>query len=249
MRLSLLGLAFAAASAPLLLFACAEPNLDPGPDGQSESQVTEKRDGQTAKPREGNNQADTSAPPAATPPGSSTCDAVTCADGCCAGGQCFTDHTAAHCGAGGGLCPAPCGTGTTCVVKAQSYACGSVLATNYDIVLVGAKVVNANGGSLPDVYVNKGSFGKLAIARTTTKSNTLNAVWNTALGTLVNADVVGAMISVELKDDDDSSADDPLGSCAHKVTLEEVASGKVIVPKTECTLDVESVEFALNAVK
>ncbi len=120
---------------------------------------------------------------------------------------------------------------------------------NYAIVLVGAKVQKGtDGDDPPDVYVNKGSFGGLAIARTKTVENALTATWNAPIGTLPAKEVVGASITIEIKDDD-FGGDDLIGTCTHTVQQSEVDAGKVQIPQTDCVGRVDAVEFRITPAK
>jgi hypothetical protein len=230
-----------------VLVACADPNLD---EGSADPDLPKRTDpdgggeiGDDAAP-------DTAPPPAPPPP--AVCGPANCA-GCCSAGMCFTDHTRDHCASRGVACPAACDADQSCVALADGtgYLCElPPLAASYSVRLVGGTVQNgADGaGDLPDVYVNKGTFGALGIARTSTIDNTLKPIWNASLGTLANAAIVGATLTVEVKDEDGFGGDDLIGTCTHVVKRTEVVAGKVAVPKTDCTGGVDAIDFTLTLV-
>jgi hypothetical protein len=183
-------------------------------------------------------------------PTSAVCNATTCAEGCCLAGQCFTDHSANHCASGGVLCPAPCAVGVSCVRTNMMYSCGVGTGSRYEVTLVSATVRQAGDTApdLPDVYINKGTFGTLTIEKTETVDNVLAATFNARVGVIDATALNNARITVEVKDNDRGlfAFDDKLGDCTHTVTPAEVSAGVVTIQDAECTDHVASVTFALK---
>jgi hypothetical protein len=218
----------------VLKLACSGEETGPGP-----KKLPDRRD--TESETAGNY-------PSPEPPRPlETCNSSNCADGCCMGSQCFTDHSAAHCATGGAYCPPACAPGAGCVaVDSRTYACGPSPTARYEVTLVGAAVRPlTDSGSLPDLYVNKGTFGTLTIAKTQAVDNSLQPNWNTKIGVLDGASLPNAKVTVEIKDND-FLGDDLAGTCEHLVTSGEVAAGTVTISDAECTDYVAQVTFQLK---
>ena len=229
-------------SAAAAVAACSGANTDPTGDAldvkEGKPAADAKKDGGAPAP----SGSGSAKPPAPAPAPGATCDGTSCATGCCANNQCFTDHTNDHCSIGGVACPAPCSAGQTCQANGGIYACAAGGATgNYRVVLVSAKVTTAK-----DVYVNKGTFGTLVIARLPTMNGVTVATWNADVGTLAADKVVGASVTLEIKNDK-FGFDELLGNCRHTVTAAELAAGQLVLAKTtDCDGSVEEARFELK---
>jgi len=208
------------------------------------------------------------------------CGPSNCATGCCSAGKCVTGTSRTACGSGGGLCDACNSEETcdadeqACVavekdVGCDASTCVEEVVASYQVVLVSANVASKkvtgdnwdtskDAGCLscfvgccpPDVYVGDTSqFAGLPIPKMV-ESNTTSPSWNVIVGQLPGKSLIGASITVELKDEDTSVlTDDVIGSCTTTLTANDVASGTVTLnPSRGCTSSVQNLVFRLDQI-
>lgn len=106
------------------------------------------------------------------------------------------------------------------------------------------------GCASPDVYAAEGSrVAGLTVPRVV-ETNTTSPRWNLSLGTADERALVGAAITLTLKDEDTAVlGDDSIGSCSTTVTAQHVADGRVTLTGTSgCSGAIQSVEIGLARV-